>query len=65
MDGTTNGKTRSNLVKTFNENTSIFVFLLTTKVGGLGLNLIGANKVKKKVYHILMKFSNIFELTFL
>ena len=45
MDGTTNGKLRSNMVKKFNENNSIFIFLLTTKVGGLGLNLIGANKV--------------------
>lgn len=45
MDGTTNPSSRANLVSEFNQNKSIFVFLLTTKVGGLGLNLTGANKV--------------------
>ena len=33
------------MVTEFNQNESIFIFLLTTKVGGLGLNLIGANKI--------------------
>ncbi len=45
MDGQTQAVNRSNLVNEFNTNTNIFVFLLTTKVGGLGLNLIGANKI--------------------
>lgn len=45
MDGTTNIGSRQTMVKQFNENLSIFVFLLTTRVGGLGLNLIGANRV--------------------
>ena len=27
------------------QDVSIFVFLLTTRVGGLGLNLIGANRI--------------------
>ena len=27
------------------QDASIFVFLLTTRVGGLGLNLIGANRI--------------------
>ncbi|RNA45173.1 DNA excision repair ERCC-6 isoform X1 [Brachionus plicatilis] len=45
MDGTTSAVTRSKLVNEFNINESIFIFLLTTKVGGLGLNLIGANKI--------------------
>ena len=45
MDGSTAAASRANMVKNFNNNTSIFVFLLTTKVGGLGLNLIGANKI--------------------
>lgn len=44
MDGTTAAATRASLVDEFNANEEIFVFLLTTKVGGLGLNLIGANK---------------------
>lgn len=45
MDGTTNIQTRSSLVDKFNADENIFVFLLTTKVGGLGINLTGANRV--------------------
>lgn len=45
MDGTTNVGSRQTLVKKFNEDKNIFVFLLTTRVGGLGLNLIGADRV--------------------
>ncbi|KAG1458747.1 hypothetical protein G6F56_006323 [Rhizopus delemar] len=45
MDGTTPVNQRIALVNEFNGNKHIFVFLLTTKVGGLGLNLIGANRV--------------------
>jgi len=45
MDGTTNIKSRPSLVDSFNKDDSIFVFLLTTKVGGLGINLVGANRV--------------------
>jgi DNA excision repair protein ERCC-6 len=29
----------------FNESTHVFVFILTTKVGGLGTNLIGVDRV--------------------
>jgi len=29
----------------FNTNTSIFAFMLTTKTGGVGLNLTGADRV--------------------
>ena len=45
MDGSTAAGRRTNMVTEFNQNDSIFIFLLTTKVGGLGLNLIGANKI--------------------
>ncbi len=45
MDGDTSIGMRSTLVDNFNENENIFLFLLTTRVGGLGLNLIGANRV--------------------
>lgn len=45
MDGTTAIKIRQTLVDEFNNDESIDVFLLTTKVGGLGINLIGANRV--------------------
>ncbi|KAH6595819.1 hypothetical protein BASA50_005546 [Batrachochytrium salamandrivorans] len=45
MDGTTPIQQRSRLVDSFNYDESRFVFLLTTKVGGLGINLTSANRV--------------------
>ncbi|XP_053440248.1 DNA excision repair protein ERCC-6 [Nycticebus coucang] len=45
MDGTTTIASRQPLITRYNEDTSIFVFLLTTRVGGLGVNLTGANRV--------------------
>lgn len=45
MDGTTSVKQRIPLVDDFNKNDSTFIFLLSTKVGGLGLNLVGADRV--------------------
>ncbi|XP_078284463.1 DNA excision repair protein ERCC-6 [Rhinoraja longicauda] len=45
MDGSTTIASRQPLINKFNENASIFVFLLTTRVGGLGINLTGANRV--------------------
>jgi DNA excision repair protein ERCC-6 len=45
MDGGTPIQDRSRLVDRFNQTDSIFLFLLTTKVGGLGINLTGANRI--------------------
>ncbi|XP_008289607.1 DNA excision repair protein ERCC-6 [Stegastes partitus] len=45
MDGTTTIASRQPLIARYNEDKSIFIFLLTTKVGGLGVNLTGANRV--------------------
>lgn len=45
MDGTTTIGSRQPLIAQFNQNKDIFVFLLTTRVGGLGVNLTGANRV--------------------
>lgn len=45
MDGNTAIHHRQELVDEFNRDTSIDVFLLTTKVGGLGVNLTGADRV--------------------
>lgn len=46
MDGTTPIGARQSLISQFNDPESgLFVFLLTTKVGGLGVNLTGANRV--------------------
>ncbi|BDA48603.1 probable DNA excision repair protein ERCC-6 [Coccomyxa sp. Obi] len=45
MDGSTAVGARARLVDDFNSNDRVFVFLLTTKVGGLGINLTGADRV--------------------
>ncbi len=45
MDGSTPIGNRQSLVDTFNNNLDYHVFLLTTKVGGLGINLTGADRV--------------------
>merc|ERR1712062_252154 len=36
---------RQSLINRFNSTSDLFVFLLTTRVGGLGVNLTGANRV--------------------
>ena len=45
MDGEVLVSQRQNIIKEFNEDPDIFLFFLTTKVGGLGINLKSANKV--------------------
>ncbi|KAK3937625.1 hypothetical protein QBC46DRAFT_460754 [Diplogelasinospora grovesii] len=45
MDGKTPVKQRQSLVDLFNNDQGLDLFLLTTKVGGLGTNLTGANRV--------------------
>jgi DNA excision repair protein ERCC-6 len=45
MDGTTPIPVRQTMVDEFNNNPDLHVFLLTTKVGGLGVNLTGADRV--------------------
>ena len=44
MDGDVSLKSRMDLIHGFNEK-DVQVFLLTTRVGGLGINLTAANKV--------------------
>ena len=46
MDGSTAVERRASLMAEFNApDSNIFLFLLTTRVGGLGTNLIGADRV--------------------
>ncbi|KKY15630.1 putative dna repair protein rhp26 [Phaeomoniella chlamydospora] len=45
MDGNTPIQARQNMVDEFNNDPDLHVFLLTTKVGGLGVNLTGADRV--------------------
>lgn len=44
MDGDVSLDHRMNLINKFNTE-NVFCFLLTTRVGGVGINLTGANKV--------------------
>lgn len=45
MDGNTPIQQRQSMVDEFNTDPDLHVFLLTTKVGGLGINLTGADRV--------------------
>jgi Superfamily II DNA/RNA helicases, SNF2 family len=45
LDGDTNVSSRQKIVDSFNTDNSYFGMLLTTKTGGVGLNLTGANRI--------------------
>ncbi|EUD67006.1 adenosinetriphosphatase [Plasmodium inui San Antonio 1] len=45
LDGSTNTIERQKIIKRFSKNDDVFIFLLSTKAGGVGLNLIAANHV--------------------
>ena len=45
LDGATDGDTRERQIEIFREDEDQFVFLLSTRAGGLGINLVCANVV--------------------
>lgn len=45
MDGSTPVVDRQSMIDKYNEDSSIFVFLLSTRAGGLGINLTAADHV--------------------
>ena len=45
LDGSTPNNVRSKLVNQFNTNPNINVFLLSSKSGGMGINLVGASRL--------------------
>eukprot|EP01052_Picozoa_sp_SAG31_P009466 SAG31_NODE_497_length_14862_cov_6.951568_11_plen_356_part_00 len=47
LDGSTPSASRQSLVNKFNQSSADFVFLLSAKAGGCGINLIGANRLSK------------------
>lgn len=45
MEGSTTHKERTKIVKAFQEDPSVQIFLVSLKTAGVGLNLVAANKV--------------------
>ena len=45
LDGKTRTESRQDLVEQFNTDPDVFLFLISTKAGGVGLNITGANVV--------------------
>ena len=45
LDGSTKVEERQRLMELFNKDSRIFVFILSTRSGGLGINLTGADTV--------------------
>lgn len=45
MDGATPIGARQTMIEEFNKKDDIFIFLLTTRVGGVGINLTGADRI--------------------
>ena len=45
MDGSTSLPQRQKMMEKFNNDNQVFIFILSTRAGGLGINLIGADTV--------------------
>lgn len=56
LDGSTHVNDRQGLIDEFNDNPEITTFLISTKAGGVGINLTSANVVI--IYDMVLKKLN-------
>lgn len=57
LDGSSKISARRDMVADFQNRTDIFVFLLSTRAGGLGINLTAADTVSKTCFKIKKKLT--------
>lgn len=55
LDGSSKISERRDMVADFQARTDIFVFLLSTRAGGLGINLTAADTVSKTIFRFIIK----------
>lgn len=60
LDGSSKISERRDMVADFQARADIFVFLLSTRAGGLGINLTAADTVIIWIYLILHKYAWIY-----
>lgn len=53
LDGSSKISARRDMVADFQNRSDIFVFLLSTRAGGLGINLTAADTVSTTLYYVL------------
>lgn len=63
LDGSSKISERRDMVADFQARADIFVFLLSTRAGGLGINLTAADTVC--IYSLLLSFATLIFLNFL
>lgn len=53
LDGSVNQNNREKVLKQFKNDKKIYIFLISLKVGGVGLNLVAANHVNRILFKLI------------